>query len=988
MDLALKGLLNDYKIIDAAFDRDFYISTYPDSAQETSDLVYHYLTVGASKGYLPRADFDPQFYLRKYPDVQAAGINPFAHYIAHGRAEGRLSHEIKIEEEEYLVVSREFDRAFYIANYPSISNNALDPVANFLSTGWKEGRRPQSWFDPLFYYSNYPDVPNAGLNPYTHYLLCGRIEGRMTCNEGTEAEIKARAHGAVKRTHDVFDQTQFRADQPLDVGREAIDPHLMFDADWYLAKYLDVAASGLEAFWHYWNVGAYEGRDPHPLFHSAYYVSRCQEDAQTVGNALKHYVEQGATRGLSPHPLFDREYYLSGNPHVATNHLDAFCHFVQTGDKEGRASHPLFDPIFYLSNNPDVASQGKGPLRHFIEIGGLERRNPHPMFDSQYYFWLYPEVAAERINPLLHYMMQPREARRHPHPLFDGGVQMLTSALAYETVIDPLTDYIQFRSHLDPKLVRGHATYIPFPSRAILPKRDVTAQRDEIDEPLVSILIPAYNSSEDYFVAAINSVRAQSYRNWEIVIVNDGSPQMHVAPMINRIAAGDKRIRALHLKNNRGISGATNEALKRAKGEYVALMDHDDVLEADAIDVMIRALLATDADAAYSDQAYLSAWNTFERTFYKPDWSPALFTGVMYVGHLLIVRGSVANAVEGFDSKFDRIQDYEFMLRVSEVTKKIIHIPRILYYWRMIPGSIAHDASSKGAIEPVQCAAVNAHFQRTGFPAGVEPLQNLPHRLAVVPKPREIYPQIDVVLRGDRPPEAIEKMRSYLKAHHPPLTRTQAVSAEGANEDAEATPSRVALLFAQVKKAIAASTSPFILFLDPLIDIVEPRWLDHLMLYAECDDVAFVAPHVYRTSGVVAAAGFIVSTTNLAPAMQGARLGEDGYAGSLCCTREVSALPASMIMIKRDVTVKIGLNSDFITPLYGFGDASIRAVAKGYRNIALAPAIVEVDDDYAVVDPETTIDAVLYRDLHARTIAQGDPFYNVNFPPGSADFAG
>lgn len=982
----------EYKIVKTAFDSVFYLETYPDAAKWPFDAITHYLAIGQYEGRKPREDFDPFFYLSEYPDVKNAGVNPFVHYIVSGRSEGRLPFKLSVDPNEYAIVSKEFDLVFYRQTYPE-ANSDLDPVANYLERDWKKGKRPQGSFDPLFYFSYYDDVAASGLNPFTHYIVCGRERGRYASFEdvATVATVEKRIKdGGIEPI-----ATAHEAGEDAIVQR--IDPSLLFDAAWYLARYPDVQMAGVKPFSHYWGIGASEGRDPHPLFDSRYYLSQFDHAEREIANPLEHYIRTGAALGLSPHPLFDRHYYRAGNPDIAKVGVDEFYHFVTAGDKEGRSTHPLFDPLFYLRNNPDVAAAGAGFLRHFVAIGGAEGRNPHPMFDCQYYFWLHPDVFEQRQNPLIHYLQQRREARRHPHPLFDGQAQMRTSALAHESAIDPLMDYVQFRSHLDPHLVARHATYIPTPARATLSMRDTAANPTAVVSPLVSILMPAYNSQERYFVAAVNSVRAQTYENWELIIVNDGSPEPHVAPMIERCAASDPRIRTRQLAKNAGISRATNEALQLAKGEYVALIDHDDVLLSNALEVMVQALLEQEGDAAYSDQAYVSAWNTFESTFYKPDWSPTMFTGVMYVGHLLVVRRSLALAVEGFDQKFDRLQDYEFMLRVSERTKRIIHISQMLYHWRKIPGSIAHDASSKGAIEPMQATAVNAHFDRIGFPAVAEPHENLPHRLAIVPKPRKAYPEIDVLLRGDRPIEYVERLMGMLTSQGGRFSHIEVVgtNVEATHTLADETPEvdrsapRVKpSVFSRIVQALSTSQSRFVLFVDPLAEITEERWLDYLLLYAEREDTAFVAPHLYRRDGCVAAAGFIIGSSGLLPAMQGMRLGEDGYAGSLCCTREVSALPTSMILADRNALAAIGgLDSDFSTPLYGFGDASVRAIARGYRNIALATPILEVEDDYPTAEPEAARDTILFRDVHAAAISRGDPFYNVNFPPNSANYS-
>ena len=338
-------------------------------------------------------------------------------------------------------------------------------LAIICAAAGKRGAILVAYFDTIFYLSRYTDVAASGINPFVHYIKQGRSENRLTCPE---------QHEAAASNDNIQSASGFAA--LLDSASHRHAHSLLFDAAWYLSRYPDVKEMGADPLRHYIDRGAREGRDPHPLFHGRFYLSQVQDPEAAAADPLSHYVHTGAELGVSPHPLFDRVWYRLANPDVVENGMEEFIHFLLVGDRQGRSSHPLFDPVFYLRNNPDVAAAGTGPLRHFVEIGARENRNPHPMFDCRYYQWLHPELAGQKINPLVHYLMQPREARRHPHPLFDGAVQRFSSALARETAIDPLTDYVQFRSNLDPGLVSRHATYIPAPVRAILPLRELEAK--------------------------------------------------------------------------------------------------------------------------------------------------------------------------------------------------------------------------------------------------------------------------------------------------------------------------------------------------------------------------------------------------------------------------------------------------------------------------------------------------------------------------------
>jgi hypothetical protein len=209
----------------------------------------------------------------------------------------------------------------------------------------------------------------------------------------------------------------------------------------------------------------------------------------------------------------------------------------------------LFDEQFYRESNLDVADAELSPLEHFLRIGSFEGRRPNPLFDPAYYLTIYPEVAKAGVNPALHYYVTGALEGHNPSP--DFGLQQGLSPLPperYERNLKKLERWATAR-HKQAKL--GY-------------------------RPLVSVLMPTYNTQPVYLEVAVRSVIAQAYPNWELRIVDDGSSNIATLETLDRIAAWDKRIFVLRSPKNRGISGATNDALQAARGEYVAMLDHDD----------------------------------------------------------------------------------------------------------------------------------------------------------------------------------------------------------------------------------------------------------------------------------------------------------------------------------------------------------------------------------------------------------------------------
>jgi glycosyltransferase involved in cell wall biosynthesis len=232
--------------------------------------------------------------------------------------------------------------------------------------------------------------------------------------------------------------------------------------------------------------------------------------------------------------------------------------------------------------------------------------------------------------------------------------------------------------------------------------------------PRFSVLTPVHDPPPDVLAETIASVRAQRFEDWELCLVDDGSSDPAVREMMARAAAEDPRIRLLRREQAGGISAATNAALEMASGEYVALLDHDDVLVPEALAAVEETLHDHPAtDMLYSDEELLDETGPLY-IFAKPHWSPELLRSQMYTCHLGVYRRSLALEVGGFRSDFDGSQDFDFALRCSERTERVRHIPRVLYRWRVHAGSSAGSTQAKPAAYPAARRAIAEHLERTG----------------------------------------------------------------------------------------------------------------------------------------------------------------------------------------------------------------------------------------------------------------------------------
>jgi len=507
--------------------------------------------------------------------------------------------------------------------------------------------------------------------------------------------------------------------------------------------------------------------------------------------------------------------------------------------------------------------------------------------------------------------------------------------------------------------------------------------------PTISILVPVYNTPPAYLQLAVESVLAQAYPQWELCLCDDGSTDPSTLSALEEQVQRDPRIRSHRLERNGGIAVASSAALAMSRGEYVALLDHDDELTPDALLEVAKVLNGDQTiDVVYTDQDYVHANGTIARMFYKPDWSLEMFRGVMYVGHLLTVRRSLAEEAGGFDPTFDNVQDFEFMLRLAERTERIAHLPKVLYHWRMIPGSVAFGGNEKSDIESRQAAAVNAHLARCDIPGVARSNPKHAHRLVIEPKPRSDYPCVSVIVRAsgaesfvERCVETIFEVTSY--------PQLEIIVTGGAIPGAAA--ARLerlgVVLAAQGQSGSAAgqagigrATGQLVVSLSGDLEVQTPGWLEHLLFNCELPGVACVTPVILSASGEVASAGLaLTGSPAVSPALLGWHPDTDGHAGSLSCVREVSAVGGTCYAVARRVLDDLGgPNPYYATDDYQAVDFSLRAMSRGLKNLCTPRARVRrmqvAESDVA----GRTLDELLLRDAWDPVLRAGDPFWNVN----------
>lgn len=235
--------------------------------------------------------------------------------------------------------------------------------------------------------------------------------------------------------------------------------------------------------------------------------------------------------------------------------------------------------------------------------------------------------------------------------------------------------------------------------------------------PLISVVVPTYNTSLSFLRDCIESVQAQIYDNWELVIVDDASPNEEVRKVIQEYVDTDDRIKAKFLKKNRHIAGATNEAFAMAKGEFIGLFDHDDLLWPNALYEVAKALNDDKTiDFIYTDEDKIGeSRHDHFNAFFKPDWNPDFLHSVNYITHFSVIRKTLVDKVGGEREDYNGAQDWDFIMRITSETDRIHHIPKVLYSWRVHDQSTAKDTGAKPYVVEAQRKAIMDDLTRKGY---------------------------------------------------------------------------------------------------------------------------------------------------------------------------------------------------------------------------------------------------------------------------------
>jgi len=507
--------------------------------------------------------------------------------------------------------------------------------------------------------------------------------------------------------------------------------------------------------------------------------------------------------------------------------------------------------------------------------------------------------------------------------------------------------------------------------------------------PLISVFMPVYNARQKWLRLAIESVLRQLYTNWELWIIADSLSAGHIKDVLEEYRAKDSRINLIFPEGKRSIPAAINTTLQAANGEFVALLDCYDELDQSALYEIAKLLEENSKiDVIYTDSDTIDAHGNRRESFFKPDWSPTYFLGVMYIGHLLCVRCSLALGAGGFNSGFDRIYNYEFMLRLSEKTDRIGHIQKILYHSRRLRRIFLRGDSEKSKTGSLQQQAVQRHLNRQGIQAKATYGRN--HRILLVPLKRSLFPKISIIIPTKDAPELLKPcLKSvFTKSTYPNF---EVVIGDNQTTDPRALdilqhyPVRrisydAPFNFSRINNICAnQAEGEFLLFLNNDTEVCTADWMEQMIFYAEQPSVGAVGAVLIYPNHRIQHAGVVLGSGGTADHLaRNFPEDSDGYYGSLDCPHEVSAVTAACLMVSKSVFELVGGFNEHFTVSYQDVDFCLKCRSLGKRNIVTPHSRLLHKESATRGNYDDLLDRTLFLDLWEQLIIKGDPYYNQN----------
>jgi len=530
----------------------------------------------------------------------------------------------------------------------------------------------------------------------------------------------------------------------------------------------------------------------------------------------------------------------------------------------------------------------------------------------------------------------------------------------------------------------------------VLPRLEENKQLIETG-PLISVLIPTYNTNPEYLLETIKSVKEQIYLNWELCIVDDCSTMLHVEQILKDAAKKDPRIKIKFLASNKGVAAATNAAINIASGEFIVFLDHDDVLERQALMRVAESIEKDSPDFLYTDEVVVSEdLSEVEQMVCRPSFSPELLRGHPYIVHLIGFKATLLRKIGGLNEQLKISQDYDLILRATEAANVIVHIPEVLYRWRTHKSSAGHklqhlvtDASTK---------ILQGHFQRLNLDAesksgqgfnwySVEYDLNKPVKVAIIIPTKDGVDLLRACIESIQN-TTNEEIYDLFVINHESVEEKSLQYFSEISKKCNVMDYSGEFNFSKINNwAVNKLEGEYthILFCNNDIEALENGWLEGMLAIAQQSNVGIVGPMLmYGDSETIQHAGVCLGIEGRAEhfgkfhKLSVSHL-DSGYLGSYILNHEVSAVTAACLLIKKEIFKEVGGFDEEIKVGFGDVDLCLKVFALGF-SVLISPNIKLIHHEsktrgisYFDTHPE---DTKYFLEKWSEMIVSGDFFYN------------
>lgn len=614
-DLSLRIQIKNQILNSSYFDYKYYISKYGDEISNfDGDLLDHYLDKGWKKGFNPSDNFDTLWYLEKYSDIKKLGICPLVHYLSKGLNEGRypapfqkginteVSGDLSFEKDiELLKNSDLFDAEWYIKQYSNdVDLKDRSAENHYLSKGWKKGYNPSEKFNTRWYLEKNLDVAKSGACPLLHYIKTGSQEGRKALplqdrvkNSSLTKDIdllsKSELFNSKWYAEQYSEDSDLKKVSPaehyLTYGwKKGYNPSSKFDTLWYLTKYQDIKHSGKCPLIHYLKSGSKEGRLPIPpvvdkassktvnvskkeldlLLHSEFFDPKwyankyLKSSGATDESLVENYLIEGWKKGYNPSTKFDTQWYLTKYPDINKSGMCPLVHYLKSGIKEGRLPLPVSE------KNVVAATSVNNALSKDIELIGNS-----DLFDAEWYIEKYLKSEnVSTVSAVKHYLTEGWKKGFNPSEKFDNNLYLELYNDVKKIGICPLVHYLKSGFKESRKIIPVFKELEP----TIVDKLHVKAKNRN---PLISIVVASYNYAEP-IKQTLDSILVQTYKNYEVIIVDDGSSDNSVEVIKQYLKYPNFFLYTHNGGVNKGLPATVKLGVDKSRGEYIAFCEADD----------------------------------------------------------------------------------------------------------------------------------------------------------------------------------------------------------------------------------------------------------------------------------------------------------------------------------------------------------------------------------------------------------------------------